>query len=84
MSFFSDRPQLSFRQKLGCGIYMMLGILATPILFLFSLASGCPAFAPARCVPASQFEQFMWFPGSVLIIFVTGFLMLKFFLRDRH
>jgi hypothetical protein len=62
---------------------MAAGVALTPILFLISIASGCPAFATGNCVPASKLAQFMWFPGSLMVILVLGMAMLEFFQRDQ-
>jgi hypothetical protein len=80
---FSDRPTLTRWQKLGCLVYLTIGVLITPIFFLVSVLGGCPAFASPDCRPLSDFALFMWFPGSLILILAGGFAMLKLFMRDR-
>jgi hypothetical protein len=71
-------------QKFGCTAYVIAAVVLIPMLFLMSIFGQCGAWAPASCEPMTGFEQFMWFPGSAILIVAGGIAMLKFFKRKTN
>jgi len=70
---YGDRPSFKGWQKAALAIYTIAVLISAPVLFAFSIVSGCPAFAPVDCIPASQFTRFMFFPGALALELAGGF-----------
>jgi hypothetical protein len=71
-------------QKFGCAAYAIVAVVLIPLLFLLSIFGQCGAWASASCEPMTGFEQFMWFPGSAILIVAGGIAMLRFFKRETN
>jgi hypothetical protein len=80
---YGGRPVLKGWQKAVLSIYAILVLISAPVLLVFSIVSGCPAFS-GDCVPATQIEQFMFFPGALLVEVAGGLLLYKSFARPTR
>ena len=79
---FGDRPVLQGWHKVVLSIYTILVLISAPVLLAFSFVSGCPAFA-GDCIPATQIQRFMFFPGFLIVEVAGGFFLYKFFARKN-
>ena len=80
---FSERPELTGRQKFGCGVYFVFALIASIFLFLLSTFGQCGAWAGSDCVQPSPALLLAFFPGGPIALFIGGILLTKYFKRDK-
>jgi hypothetical protein len=75
---FGDQPTLSFWQKVGC-IFYLLG--AAFCVFYLAVVAAIGDCASDDCLPNST--RLLMFPGSLVVAFIGGYFLTRFFMRDK-
>ena len=75
---FSDRPSLTWPQKLGCMVYFLAVTLMVANFALWSLA-------PDSDTPQLPiWERILVFIGPPLVAVIGGLVLIQFFMRDKN
>ena len=81
---FSDQPTLTGWQKLGCAVVAIIGIIVVSVGLGMAALGHCAPQADGTGCENDALIKFIAFPGTAILFFVIGILMMKYFMRDKN
>ena len=81
---YGDEPILTISQKLGCLIYLLIGIFTVFQGLIAVLVGRCSIEYDTSDCPFGEVGQFVLFPGSLIIFLLGGVLLVRHMTKDGN